>query len=471
MRYKFIVLLVIIFILAIINSRNIYAICEVSSNTYLPNMTGGAAWKYASVTAPVKTLSLIYVPYSSTQLDTISRYEDNDFVLQNANDNGIRCVDKLPAASCSNFDGPGHETECLAAYGRSGSGGYTSCFYINPEEGLYFCRDETACKTYASHQIRFKISEAKSAISKIKVKVVATATLPGVSMGLYAWNFSSSSYESIGVATCAGGTCTPQEIAATLTEINDYVNSSGDLYLLVTKTDLTGSTLSLYYAEANVSIGSVEPEVCNDLVDNDCDGNTDCADSDCSTDPACQLTQVIIVDETITSKCVGTNCISDTVIFDNIIRGTVYNTGLPVKGNPNPPPAPFLIVNEGSSPADVKVYSSETQLFSSPNSYVKFSIYDTIILPSSYADPWSKLDNCWYIPTSTNVCWTSTPCGTSIGGCVLPFGQDNAVYAVRGLKSIDATDEAIMNIRIYPAYDEPSSSGKSTTISIIGSSA
>ena len=29
------------------------------------------------------------------------------------------------------------------------------------------------------------------------------------------------------------------------------------------------------------------PEVCDDGIDNDCDGDTDCADADCSGDPAC----------------------------------------------------------------------------------------------------------------------------------------------------------------------------------------
>ena len=39
---------------------------------------------------------------------------------------------------------------------------------------------------------------------------------------------------------------------------------------------------------ANPACGPVcMPEVCNDGVDNDCDGLSDCADTDCSANPAC----------------------------------------------------------------------------------------------------------------------------------------------------------------------------------------
>jgi hypothetical protein len=31
------------------------------------------------------------------------------------------------------------------------------------------------------------------------------------------------------------------------------------------------------------------PEICNDMIDNDCDGKTDCVDEDCATDPACPI--------------------------------------------------------------------------------------------------------------------------------------------------------------------------------------
>jgi len=180
------------------------------------------------------------------------------------------------------------------------------------------------------------------------------------------------------------------------------------------------------------------------------------------------VTNVIIVDETITSKCVSTNCIKDIVTFSNVVRGTVYNTEIPIKGNPTPGPMPFLIQNEGSEAADVSVYSDVTPLFSSANSYVKFSIHNTMLDLSSYADPWgTKMDNCWDIPTSTNRCWTSTPCGTSVGGCVLPYGQSNAVLAIHALKATDQTDEAVMHIEIKAATDEPTGT-KSTVVVIKG---
>jgi hypothetical protein len=61
--------------------------------------------------------------------------------------------------------------------------------------------------------------------------------------------------------------------------------SSGDYYVMIDAySSYSGVTLTVDGAGGNAP---PPPEVCDDGVDNDNDGDTDCADSDCSGDPAC----------------------------------------------------------------------------------------------------------------------------------------------------------------------------------------
>jgi hypothetical protein len=41
--------------------------------------------------------------------------------------------------------------------------------------------------------------------------------------------------------------------------------------------------------DSNAAVNPGVPEVCNDNVDNDCDGNTDCDDNECVNSPVCQV--------------------------------------------------------------------------------------------------------------------------------------------------------------------------------------
>ncbi len=72
-------------------------------------------------------------------------------------------------------------------------------------------------------------------------------------------------------------------------------------------------------------------EICNDGVDNDCDGATDCADSDCSADAACNCTpSTEICDDGIDNDCDGaTDCADSDCSADAACNCTLGQVGDP----------------------------------------------------------------------------------------------------------------------------------------------
>jgi len=169
-----------------------------------------------------------------------------------------------------------------------------------------------------------------------------------------------------------------------------------------------------------------------------------------------QMVNVVIIDS---STIAG---ISNLVNF-SVERGVENFTQIPVGGLS---PAPFLIRNDGNVKANVQVYSTNNQLFTSSSSYLKFWI-EQIQDPSVYDSPWNTLDRC-----TPNDCFASTPCDSYTNACDLPFSSDGStkVAAIDTLEFANSRDEAVMHIRIFAADDEPAED-KWTKVVLVGSQA
>ena len=93
-----------------------------------------------------------------------------------------------------------------------------------------------------------------------------------------------------------------------------------------------GRTTPRVNAWATINAVQVTPEICNDNIDNDGDGDIDCADSDCNGDPACAPPPTCTVDEDFESGATGwANAGASTCSTGSYILGTptqVVNQGV-----------------------------------------------------------------------------------------------------------------------------------------------
>lgn len=171
------------------------------------------------------------------------------------------------------------------------------------------------------------------------------------------------------------------------------------------------------------------------------------------------ITNVIIVDETV----IGKADISDIVTFSNVIRGNWYETAVPT--TPEPVVKPFLIMNEGSDPANVDINTTGTKLFTSVDSQLLFYIQSVPVMGAlgGYAEAAGY--SCFDPVTGAPLCFTSVPYGSSATAGVLPFGPK--VRAINALKQESTNDEAILHIKIFPAISE-STGTKQTTVLVYG---
>jgi len=210
--------------------------------TSTPNMTGGAAWIGISVWAPPSSLSDVSTAYSQGQLDDISN-ENVSIVNQSATTaGGTDCSALIPVTNCNN----NLTEDCTLYYSTAG---LTNCLIGGPQ-----CQPNAPCAIYPYHKIKFNISDNISLVTQLSIRVHANASTAGTpSLALYAWNHTSSSYVLFDTANSCINLC---NLTANITTTSkaDFVNSSGDLYILVGKaTGASGGNVEVRYAEVNVT--------------------------------------------------------------------------------------------------------------------------------------------------------------------------------------------------------------------------
>jgi len=185
---------------------------------YVPNSTGGQAWKGKDCNqVPLDIVSMKDTQYSNNELATIS-LDDNNYVT---------------APSGFNMD-------CIDITG-------------NPYE-------------YGSTVIKFKIEETVADINNISIRLATTTddTYLG-NIFLYSWNFSANSWIQLDSDACNDGGGPPSPVRCNLTGVltyaGDFVNSSGDLYIYTT-TDISVQDSLVYYAEAVVDYTIPAEDTC-----------------------------------------------------------------------------------------------------------------------------------------------------------------------------------------------------------------
>jgi len=205
------------------------------NKTYVPNSTNSMAWKGDSGSDPATGLSMINLAYTSNELIEISR-EDSGIVQQTtAGSGGINCSALISVSSCSNYPANANCTLYTDGSRECEAGGPT-------------CVQGAPCDVHASHKILFKITDPISSIHNISIRVHANAsTNVGPTLTLYAWNHTAGSYNRLNANTPCYNFC---NLTAIVTEVNSYLNISGDLYISVIKSG--GGTSEIRYAEIKV---------------------------------------------------------------------------------------------------------------------------------------------------------------------------------------------------------------------------
>jgi len=205
---------------------------------YLPNMTGGQAWK-DDVISYITGLDEITTAYTQTQLNEISE-EDGGYVSQDYID-GPECYALTSVNDCSSLTGD----NCGGHYQTSDN---YFCAWVGMDIDMGMCVGVAPCMTIPYHQIKFKISEDPNNINNVSVRVASKHS--GNTINLLAWNFTSGKFVKLW-----SGSYIPNTLfnaTGTIYDADNFINSSGDFYIAFNTTYGVGA-IFIDYAEVKVN--------------------------------------------------------------------------------------------------------------------------------------------------------------------------------------------------------------------------
>jgi hypothetical protein len=192
---------------------------------YVPNQTGNNAWYGGHISAPVTLGAFKDTVYTSAELDRIS-IEDSDYVEVAASGTSTySCQGKTETADCT----PLSELQCPNYYET----GEMFCEWMGGEA----CVATTQCFQFPGHELEFKITEDRSSINNISIRVVSFGAIYWGNGGprlLAIYNWTKNSYIQFDTDNCMDGPANVRcNLTAFIADPINFVNSSGSLDVIL----------------------------------------------------------------------------------------------------------------------------------------------------------------------------------------------------------------------------------------------
>jgi hypothetical protein len=206
-----------------------------STKYYYPNSANSNAWKGQDVRTATNNVSKITTAYSTQQLLNVSL--DNNNYVDSVGQGGDDCSALTELANCNQ-----NTSDCVNFYQE-----VTYCTTTGDT-----CGTGSPCQAYGTHKYLLKINEPIASINNISLllKVNSTSGAGSNNITLFAWNYTGLAYNLLN-ATNTSFISKMNMTYLLISPITDYVNSSGNLYLL-TQQNNSAFGDRVYYVQAIV---------------------------------------------------------------------------------------------------------------------------------------------------------------------------------------------------------------------------